>query len=152
MTGKGGDAILNVDADGVEDIPIADLVIGEFFHQLGLQLLIGNVGTSDLDIVADGGDALDLMNAFVGVGFVLVEIDGAGEGCHAVINGYFHILELRLVQLVLYICGGAGVIDSQCGGNCGGRGHGGFMKAHQACGEGHGEKCDPGCSSCSFHG
>jgi len=68
MTAEGDDAVLHFDADGVKDVSIAYAVIGELFRQLGLQFVVGNGGAGDLDVIADGGDALGLVNALVCVG------------------------------------------------------------------------------------
>ena len=98
MAAEGGDAVFNMDADGVEDIAVSDAVIVEPLLEFGLKLAVGDVGAGDLNQVADRGDCVGAGNALGGVGFVLVERDGSGESGDAVFDGDFDVLEIGLVE------------------------------------------------------
>jgi hypothetical protein len=110
MTAQRDDAILNLQGDGVEDVAVAHTIVGQLFSQLGLQFLVGDVGTADLNVVADSAHALDFVNTLVGVHFVFVQIDGAGKRRNPILHIHFHVLELRLVQPGLRQAGSAAVV------------------------------------------
>ena len=94
MAAKRYRTVLNAQGNGVENIAVADSVIGELLAQLGLQFGVGNGRAGHPDVVADGGNSLDLVNPLVGVHFVLVKIHGAGERRYAVLHIDLHVLEL----------------------------------------------------------
>ena len=99
MTAEGHHAILHVQGDGVEHVAISDAVICQLLSEFGFQFLVRDVGAGHFDVVADGGDALHFVNAFVGIHFVLIEIHCPGQDGDAVVHTHLDVFELRFVQL-----------------------------------------------------